>query len=156
VPLLLLVAAGCHSTTMENRGAMNGWIVQDRVELQRRAGILRESTIYPYYFEVGSAELNDLGRWAVGVLAEGNGGAVNVRRDDAPDDLYEVRVSSVESALVAAGATVERFAFEDGVPGGRGLPSERCLVVLGRESKAPAYPAGPVREASERKEWMNE
>ncbi len=103
-----------------------------------RNAILSQHTLFPYHFINNSNRLNELGEFDLNVLANHflkNPGQLNIRRDDAPEELYQARVSFVLERLEDAGVESEKITFSDGMPGGSGMPSEKILTILERENK---------------------
>ena len=101
--------------------------------------IIRQHTIYPFHFVTDAAQLNELGRREVDVLAghfKDFPGALNVRRGKADNALYEARSRTVVDALAKAGVDVERMMVSDGLPGGDGVVSERVLIIQERTVEA--------------------
>ena len=107
--------------------------------LQR--AIVVQSTLFPYHFVTGSAELNELGQRDLAVLAhhfQAHAGALSVRRGDATPELEDARIKAVLTALAAAGVGKDKVAVHDGLPGGDGLASARVIEIL----KAPLTLSG--------------
>ncbi|MCH8153022.1 MAG: hypothetical protein IH830_11710 [Planctomycetes bacterium] len=101
--------------------------------------IIRQHTFYPFQFVTDGAQLNELGRRDVDVLArhfKEFPGALNVRRGNAAGALYEARARTVVDALAEAGVDVERMMVSNGLPGGDGVTSERVLIFQERAAQA--------------------
>lgn len=101
--------------------------------------IIRQHTCYPFHFVTDGAQLNELGRREVDVLAghfKDFPGAINLRRGKADDALYEARARTIVDALAEAGVDVERMMVSDGLPGGDGVASERVLIIQERAAQA--------------------
>lgn len=97
--------------------------------------IVAQSALFPYHFRPDAAELNELGRRDLAVLAAhlgGTDGVLAVSRGTASPELHEARVRSVLAALEAAGLPRERLTVRDGLPGGDGASAVRILEVLRR------------------------
>ncbi len=95
--------------------------------------IIAQHTLYPYHFGVNAAELNDLGKRDLAVLARHfaqHPGVLNVQRGDVAEDLYQRRTAEVMSGLKAAGVGTSRMRISEGMPGGSGMPSEHVVVIL--------------------------
>ena len=91
-------------------------MVRNPFEEQARNGVMVRRTIDPSRFDVGSAQLNSLGRRDVAILAErftGNPGTLTILRGDAGDALYTARVAMVRSALVSHGVDGSRMQLTD-------------------------------------------
>jgi hypothetical protein len=150
--LVLALACGCSGNPSGDEAA---WVPGARQAFYRAEAVdnavIREQTIYPHHFVEGRAELNELGRRAVNVLAEhyrGQEGTLNVRRGDAAQQLYAARCNAVLEALAAAGVEPKRMVLADGPPGGDGLSSRRLLIVLqGQDEAAPgeSYSGEPAQ-----------
>jgi hypothetical protein len=141
--LLLAVLAGCRSPSAEpaERGIGEMWVGAAVRDASLHKAILVQRTLFPYHFEPGSAELNDLGRGDLAILAaqlgRGSGpGQLGVRRGGAPEELYKARVERVLDALAEAGVPRGHVAIADALPGGEGADSERVRTVL----SAPTLP----------------
>lgn len=107
--------------------------------------VIREHTIYPYQFVEGRAELDELGRRDVNVLAEhygGQGGTLNVRRGNAAPELYAARCNAVMEALAAAGVDPKRMTLADGLPGGDGMSSREVVIMLESKQGKPGEASG--------------
>jgi len=135
-------------------GCEGGWIEEERVELDRmsradvalvqahydvgiRRAVIEQHTLYPYHFVANAAQLNDLGRHDLAVLAEHyqeHPGPLNVRRGETPEGLYDARVAAVRNALADAGVHA-KIDPADALPGGRGMASEKVIQILEDESK---------------------
>jgi hypothetical protein len=105
--------------------------------------IISQHTLFPYHFVDNGAELNELGRRDLAVLAshfKENPGRLNVRHDHVPDQLYEARVDLVVDRLKQAGIEIERLSVSDGMTGGSGMASERVLILLDKP-----YESVPVK-----------
>ena len=97
--------------------------------------LIAQSTLFPYHFQADAAELNELGRRDLLVLAahlREHAGSLSVRRGGATPELHEARVRAVLAALVTAGVPRDAVALRDGLPGGDGTSSARIVEVLGR------------------------
>jgi hypothetical protein len=97
--------------------------------------LITQSTLFPYHFEAGAAELNGLGRRDLMVLAghlRMHQGSLTVRRGAATPELHEQRVQAVLAALESAGVSRRAVTLRDGLPGGDGTPSARIVDVLAR------------------------
>lgn len=144
-PLLLLSSLtcaallGCQGTLANTEGdaPSTPW-VGDAV---RRAAVERaivvQHTLYAYHFVDGAAELNALGAKDLAVLAEHfrqHGGQLNLRRANAPAQLFDARVAAITKALTQAGVTAGRVTVADGLPGGDGMLSERVIAILAKPS----------------------
>ena len=142
--LLAGLLAGALAACMSNRnpdleGRDSMWVGDQIQSASLNQAIRVQHTLYPYHFETGSAELNDLGARDLRVLAEhfkDHPGELNVRRGDASQSLYESRVAKVQARLAQAGVKGGKVAIKDGAPGGQGMPSERLIVILKEKMSA--------------------
>lgn len=107
--------------------------------------IITQHTLYPYHFVVDGEKLNDLGLKDFAVLAKHfteHPGVLNVRRAETRTELYEARVAYVMSKLKEAGVETNRVSVSDGMPGGPGMPAERVVTILQRESSRASTSTG--------------
>jgi hypothetical protein len=138
---LALGVAACRSTSYDQAGPVgvrNMWASEHIREASLRQAILTQSTLHPYHFVVGAAELNELGWRDMEVLAAhfvAHGGTLSVRRGGVDEELYGARLKRVETALAAVGVEPGRVRVTDTLPGGNGITSERMLEVLEKASK---------------------
>jgi hypothetical protein len=134
--ILLGLLAACEAPVYPANGTGDLLLA---ASLQR--AIVVQSTLFPYHFVPGSAELNELGQRDLAVLArhfQGHAGALSVRRGDATPELEDARIKAVLTALVAAGVGKDKVSVRDGLPGGEGLASARVIEIL----KAPLTLSG--------------
>ena len=135
---LTLGAAACSSTSYSQggpTGIRNMWAGEHIRNAALRQAVLSQSTLYPYHFVVGAAELNELGWRDMEILAAHfalHGGQLSLRRGDTGEELYEERLKAVETSLAAAGVEPGRVRVHGGLPGGDGTTAERVLEVLER------------------------
>jgi hypothetical protein len=104
--------------------------------------IITEHTLYPYHFEPGGPELNELGQRDVAVLAEhfsARPGTLNVRRGDAASTLYDARMDTVRRELAHNGVALDAVRIADASAGGTGVLGERVKIVLERERNVQPY-----------------
>ena len=138
----LVLACGCShkpAATEESAWAPGAAMAFYRAEAADNA-VIREHTIYPYQFVEGRAELNELGRRDVNVLAEhygAAGGTLNVRRGDAASQLYAARCGAVMEALASAGVDQRRMTLADDFPGGDGMSSRQVVIILESKQNQP-------------------
>lgn len=98
-----------------------------------RGGILRQCTVFPYHFETGTPRLNGLGLVTVAVLTDRfreTPGTLNIRRGDAPAELYRQRVQNVLMAMERGGVPARQIRVTDAPAAGDGLPGEQVLTVM--------------------------
>jgi len=137
---------GCDSThpvpPAEQSQVNSQMLVALRDEAIRNA-ILTQHTLFPYHFETNSAELNELGRQDLTVLAEyaqRHSGKLTVKQGNAPDELYRERLQAVMRMLADSGVKTDRVTLVDGTPGGEGMPAGTVRQIIeGRNS-----PSDPV------------
>jgi hypothetical protein len=115
---------------------------------QRRAGVVRQRTIFDYQFVPGSASLTPLGARDLGYLAEAmrtDGGTIAVRRGQADERLYVARLEAVRRTLALRGIGPDRIALSDGLAGGAGVESGEALIIREQVRKIPfEIPTGSV------------
>jgi hypothetical protein len=141
LPFLLAALGACHSAPANDDAAKHeGPYAGEEIQnASLNNAIVAQHTLYPYHFEAGSAELNELGVRDLDVLVAHflkSAGDLNVRRGGAAQGLYEARLRTVLEKLAAAGVQSRSVAVKDGLPGGEGISSERVLEILkGKMSK---------------------
>ena len=154
----VLVAAFCGCSeppsNLDAYGNLNTWLVKTVQDDGVRNAIIAQHTLYPYHFVPHSEDLNSLGTIDLGVLAQhyrDYPGSLNIRRGNASDELYAVRIEAVREMLTLAGVDVERVGISDALPGGDGMPSERVLKILERsyEKAQTGKGTGSGRDSSE-------
>jgi hypothetical protein len=136
----------CCRDPFDQRATMNAWIVHSYTDPAIANGIVAQHTLFPYHFVADTAELNELGQRDMAVLADhyrDATGQLNVRRGDASEALYRARLAAVTTRLAGAGIPAGRVQLADGFAGGPGLPTDRCVVILGGDASKQVYPAGP-------------
>ena len=147
---VMLVLAGCEANQTTEPKAVNPWLVNTVNDMAVRNAIIRQQALFPYHFVVNGAQLNDLGKQDLDVLAShyrDNPGQLVVRQGDASEELYAARVQAVVEAMRGAGVDVDRGQVTDGLAQGDGMPSERVIVIVQeRGAGAPSPEAGvPIR-----------
>ena len=106
--LLLAGLAACGSDGPRRnqiQGTHNTWVARDLRQRQITAAVVADSTLTERHFATRAAELNELGQRDTKILAaqlRDHGGAVQVRRGGASDELYGARLSAVALALSEA------------------------------------------------------
>lgn len=147
--MLVVAVAGCERsesdrvalTVQERPAESHGWLVEAVEMAQVRKGVIAQHTLYPYQFVADGAALNELGQRDVAILAEHYSvfpGPLNVRRGEAPEELYAQRIDTVVRAMARAGVDTDRIRIADAMAGGDGSPSDRVVLVMLRSQK----PAG--------------
>lgn len=140
--ILGIMLTGCTESAEQgpDRHIINSELINTYSDIAVQNAIISQHTLYPYHFEKNSAELNELGLRDLGVLAAHFGktpGRLNVRRDSTPADIYQARIKLVLDKLQEAGINVDQMSVADGMPGGPGMLSEKIIMVLQEEYKAP-------------------
>jgi hypothetical protein len=144
VPAILLAvglaaAAGCQSSQIGNgpihddRGAYNRWAVETVNDGAVRNAIIAQHTLYPYHFADNSADLNEVGKRDVAVLASHfrrYPGQVNLRKGSEDSTLYQARVRAIADGLVAGGVAPGTVRIGDGMPGGDGMDASRVILIM--------------------------
>ena len=142
-----VLIGGCVGTVGEeslNKRILDRELVDTINDTAIQNAIISQHTLFPYHFVNNSNRLNELGEFDLNVLANHflkNPGQLNIRRDDASEELYQARVSFVLERLKGAGIESEKITFSDGMPGGSGMPSEKILTILKREDEKPTSKA---------------
>ena len=135
-PLLMAsLLAGCASTTppTQPQGASEAWVGDTLRAASMHRAIIVQSTLYPYHFVHGSAELNPLGERDLAVLADhisDHGGELNLHRGAASFELYAARSRSVLDALAEEGLDTAGLSIVDGTPGGDGMSGSRVITAI--------------------------
>jgi hypothetical protein len=132
--------AGCEEEATEGKASKNldVELVNTLNNIGVENAIITQHTLYPYHFVTDGEKLNDLGQGDFAVLAKHfkeHPGLLNIRRGEASDALYEARVASVMAGLKETGVETSRVSVSDAMPGGTGMPSERVVTILQKESQ---------------------
>ena len=110
----------------------NAWLVRTYQDQQTVNGIVRQRTIYPHHFVVGTATLNNLGRRDLAVLAahyrEHPDGLINVNAGTGDYRLGHARIESIRLALAQAGVSAQ--VVTNGLAHGDGVDTSHVLEVL--------------------------
>jgi hypothetical protein len=128
--------------TLADNKETNSWMVRSIHDASKTEALLAQRTLYPHYFVIDSAALNELGRRELDTLAKHYreyGGRLHVERADASDELYAARLASVADRLAAGGVDPARILRPEGRPGGAGIASQRMLLILRREAAQPGF-----------------
>lgn len=140
--LFCILIIGCQEEQKDkfaDERLMNSKLINTYSDIAIQNAIITEHTMYPYHFVKNTTELNELGQRDLAVLISHlaqYGGYLNIRRQDASEDLYKGRVDVVRESLQEAGVDMKRINILDGMPGGSGMPSEKVLVILEQASKS--------------------
>jgi len=121
---------------------INSELVSTYNDMAIQNAIISQQTLYPYHFVNNSAELNELGRRDLAVLAKHlaeNPGRLNVRKDSICLELYESRVANVLDQLAQVGVDTNRIKVEDAMPGGAGMSSETVISILEEAAEEQSY-----------------
>jgi len=142
---LAAVLSACE--TEQKASELRGTAAMRSGEAIRNASIERaivsQRTLYPFHFVTGSAELNELGRRDLGVLARhlsSAGGEIVLSQGDADDALQGARGKRVVAVLQELGVPKDRAKLGDGLPGGDGISGARLVKIL-------AGPSGSLGDA---------
>ena len=130
-----LVLGACQTPQQEwdNRAIRNMWVGDHLRRASIEQATITQSTLFPYHFVGGTAQLTPLGERELKVLAKHfatSGGHLNIKRSSAADELYEARVAFVRQALNEAGVGEEQVTIGDGRPGGYGRSSDALVEML--------------------------
>lgn len=143
IGLSCLLLVGCSETMQEapDKGWINAELVTSLHDIQTKNAVMRQHVLFPYHFIDNGAELNELGQRDLAILAEHfveHPGLLTLRQSDTPPNLYASRVHMIVHKLREAGIDTERIQVSDGMPGGRGMASDRVLTILENESQTAA------------------
>jgi len=139
--LFCILTIGCQEDAKQgpDKPLVNNWLINSYNNTAIENAIISQHTVFPYHFVKNAAQLNELGKRDVAVLAGHfmkHAGDLNIRRHDTPADLYEARVNAVVAQLQEAGVDIERMNIADGMPGGSGMASEKVLIILEKAPQA--------------------
>ena len=134
--LICCVAVGCKEEKVEypvvDKGLINRALIASYSDMAMQNAIVAQRTLYPYHFKTALADLNDLGRRDLAVLAEHFGQSpwdLNIRRATESLEIYQARVEQAKQTLTEFGLDPVRISIADGLPGGRGMQTERMLTI---------------------------
>ena len=148
--ILCVLIAGCPGNERQEQLAksrINAETINTLNNIAIENAIIAQHTVFPYHFINNSEKLNALGQKDLSILAahfKENPGHLNVRRQNASEQLYQGRVDFVIGQLKAAGVETERIFVSDGMAGGPAMRSENVITILTRETepleRAEAHP----------------
>ncbi|UCG59714.1 MAG: hypothetical protein JSU70_09385 [Phycisphaerales bacterium] len=150
ISLVCVLAFGCRESVSENpeRERIDPKLIDALNNIQMENAVIAQHTLFPYHFVRNGAELNELGQRDFDVLAKHfaeHAGVLNIRRGNAPVELYEPRVSRVIEKLKDAGVDIGRVGISDGMPGGPGMASERVVTILQKRPETTSATTGTSR-----------
>jgi len=129
-----MLAGGCQEAPpLRTQASPDAWLVTTVNDTAVRNAIIRQSAFFPYHFETGGADLNELGRHDMEVLATHHKtypGRITVRQGDASAALYKARVARIVEGLDRAGIRKGRVTISDGPVAGDGRHGDKTLVIL--------------------------
>ncbi|MCE5228585.1 hypothetical protein LLG95_03185 [bacterium] len=138
----ILLASGCKEwskpTVADDQRDRR--VVVSLIDEQAAQAIQRQRAIYPFYFITGTAELNDLGRRDLIVLADiqrQSPGVVHVYRDREAPGLHAARLRAIREFFENEGVPVGRVRFDEGWPGGDGEGAEAVVHTLMKPEMEP-------------------
>jgi uncharacterized membrane protein YgcG len=141
--LICCVAVGCKKKEVEypivDKGAINRGLISSYSDMAMQNAIVSQRTLYPYHFKTALADLNGLGRRDLAVLAEHFGQSpwdLNIRRATESLEIYQARVEQAKQTLTELGLDPARITIADGLPGGRGMQTERMLTIQSAAEEA--------------------
>ena len=113
-----ILITGCQKTVEDSpsEAVINSRLINTYNDIALENAIISQHTLYPYQFVNNGAELNELGKHDLAVLARHflkEPGHLNIRKHDASSELYEARVESVRKRLKDAGANTDRIIISD-------------------------------------------
>jgi len=126
----------------DDRDELNALIVQSYFKEAAANAVLAEHTLYAHHFCPNSSALTELGQQHVEILSAhyaAQPGALNVRRGDTSEELYDARIQTVRDAMADAGVEVDGLEIGDGPVGGRGISSEQALLNYARSRRVKSY-----------------
>lgn len=142
---MILLPAGCSDWHKPEIARNDRRLVASLTDEQAVMAVQRQRTVYPYHFIAGTAELNDLGRRDLMILADferDHPGVVHVCRDREAPGLYAARLKSIREFLSGEGVPVGRVMFDDAWPGGDGERADAVAQSMMRMSAPPPAPIG--------------
>lgn len=144
VIVLTTLTAACSTLNppLEERRAVNAWMVSSLSDTAINRAIIVQHTLYPYHFNLDGETLNDLGKHDLGILAahyKEHPGQLNLSRGDTAEALYTARIATVIKTLADTGVEKDRITLADALPGGDGMVSERMLNILEYEAGDSAH-----------------
>lgn len=150
---ILAIAPGCATDPQQ---AMCD-PVQRQVELARTYhdyfdqaaanAIVRQATVFPYYFQPHTARLTELGEHQLSVLAaylRDNPTDIRMARGMTSDQLYQARTQAVLAFLGGQQVNTGAVRVIDASPDGDGMASERVAAALAAEAEEPKEDDGAI------------
>lgn len=147
--MLLLPLIGCepvHTQTPAVTQKTDLKVTRTIFQAQADAASWVKHSLQPYHFFPGSAELNDLGRSELTLLAdvfEDTAGPLVLRHGEESPELYQARCQAVRAFLAGLGVKADQVTISDGAPGGDGAASEDVRRSLDKMNAASAQPTAP-------------
>ena len=149
--LLCILLCSCGKTTHSeriNESKMNAGLITAFNDTAMENALIAQHTLYSYHFVNNSAQLNELGRRDLSILAKhfkDYPGELNVSRDGASEILYQERITYVIGQLKKDGIDLSKLVISDGMPGGSGMPASDVLQIKeadqkAREARRKSYP----------------
>lgn len=137
--VLITLSAACSTLNppLEERRAVNAWMVSSLSDTAINRAIIVQHTLYPYHFDLDGETLNELGKHDLRVLAahyKEHPGQLNLPRGNTAEAFYKARIATVIKTLADAGVEKDRITLADALPGGDGMVSERLLNILEYEA----------------------
>jgi len=145
IPAFMLIivsfVTGCEQTdtSLRREAEIDALLAESYRQRPIDNAIIAQHTLYPYHFIVDGAELNELGKHDLGILAnhfKKRSGCLNVRQGGASDELYKARLMTVINGMQAAGVPMQKMTVADDLPGGDGMVSDRVVKILEKPSPA--------------------
>ncbi len=158
--LIWVLVCGCEEGPKPqpiDERAVNTELINTFNDISMENAIVAQHTLYPYHFIIDGNQLNELGQRDLSILAahfKDYPGQLNIRRDDATEELYQARVTHIVDQLTGAGVDAKLISISDGMPGGDGMASEQVIYILqsdekARSSRRDQYPAAQYRKSSQ-------
>lgn len=138
--LLAAFAAGCCHRPQDVVCAPNPdrRIVASILDEQAVAAVQRQRAIYSWHFAPGTADLNELGRRDLAIIAaqdKTRPGTLHVRLGS--DDMREARLAAIRACLESQGVEVARMNFDEDWPGGDGVGGEAAARSVTPDAAGP-------------------
>jgi len=158
--LICVLGSGCKQSPQPepiDEKAVNAELINTFNDVSMENAVVAQHTLYPYHFIINGEQLNELGKRDFSILAahlKDYPGQLNIRRDNATEQLYQARVTYILEQLTQAGVDSKLTSVSDGMPGGSGMASEQVIYILesdekARSSRRDRYPATQYRNTSQ-------
>lgn len=145
--VLVAVVAGVAGCAADPQRAMSGPMdrqlalartYHDYFDEAAANALIRQATVFPYYFEPRTDKLTELGRHDLSILANylrANPGDVRMPRAGVEDSLYQARSRAVLAFMLEQQVPAGAVRIINAQPGGEGMASERVVRALAAENE---------------------